>query len=292
MQRFQLLLLTAGRRLWRGMRPADFDGSWQRSVGPQMVAFTAGAQLAAATAATQYVPAVLAETDQPDEPLAAVRPQAFAGVASDGRDLGSLLEGSVRVSKMYVARGWDGGDALAQGQRWLEQALQTIATDAARDAVAAEIMVREKARWVRIVNPPCCSRCAVLAGRTYSWNADFARHPQCDCFALPVIVANPEAFQADPRELYKRGLITDLTKAQRQRLDEGASMSKVLNESRDRWRARLTEQRNSDEEAAKRASWGTPTDLPPAGTSIHDLFDRLTSRVDALAALRAAGIAE
>jgi hypothetical protein len=49
------------------MAPADFDGSWQR-IAPRMVAFTSGAQLAAAQAAGSYVPAVLRLHGPSDEP--------------------------------------------------------------------------------------------------------------------------------------------------------------------------------------------------------------------------------
>lgn len=275
------------------MRPADFDGSWQRSVGPQVVAFAAGAQLAAAQAATAYVPAILGETGQPDEPLARVRPQAFAGVASDGRPLDTLLEGSVRHAKAQVALGVAADGALSYGLRWLEGALQTVATDAARDAVAAEVMVRERMGWVRAVNPPCCSRCAVLAGRWYSWKADFARHPRCDCFAIPSLENRAGDFTTDTRLLVDRGMVTDLTRAQRQRLNEGADLSRVLNESRDRWRARLAEQRRADKRrVARQSPIPASEQRAPSTTSIHDFMQHLTDRVSALGELRRAGIAE
>jgi hypothetical protein len=287
LQRYQLLLVFGGRRLWRGMSQ-DFDASWSR-IAPSLTALTAGAQLAASTAGVQYVPAVLAETGQPDEPQAAVRPQAFSGVASDGRSLTGLLEGSVVAAKRAVARGADGGDALAAGQRWLEQALQSAVSDAARDASQAAVAVRPRMQWVRVVNPPCCSRCAVLAGKVFGWNASFPRHPRCDCLALPVTVGNADSYLTKPDELVRRGLVHDLTADQRQRLDGGADLVKVLNESRDRWRVQLA----ADRRAVKRRgeSWGPAGDQPPPGTTIHELFARLTSQVDAAKAMRSAGIA-
>jgi hypothetical protein len=180
LQRYQLLLVFGARGLWQQMSPSDFDRSWSR-IAPSLEALTSGAQVAAATAGVAYVPEVLAETGQPDRPQARIRPQAFAGVASDGRSLAGLLAGSVVTAKRAVTRGLDGGDALAAGQRWLEGALQTAVTDAARDATAASIVARPDVGWVRMVNPPCCSRCAVLAGRVYKWNDGFQRHPRCDC---------------------------------------------------------------------------------------------------------------
>lgn len=314
LQQYQLLLLVAGRRLWQGMRPDAMDVSWQRIVA-RLVAFTAGAQLAAAQAGVAYVPAVLEETGQPDEPLASVRPQAFSGVASDGRSLEGLLTGALVTSKRAAAseryvnekgrrvfvRGMDGGDALELGQKWLETALRTAVEDAARDATAASIAARPGLGWVRMVNPPCCSRCAVLAGRVYRWNDGFLRHPGCDCLHIPSTVANADSFLADPNELVRRGLVTDLSQNQRDRLADGANLPRVLNESRDRWRERMAADRRArgpvDRLGRRRgadwAGWNAGgTNPPPVGTTIHQLIDRLTSQVEAARAMRAAGIAD
>ncbi len=280
LQQYQLMLLVAGRRLWSRMAPDNFDGSWLQ-IAPQMVAFTAGAQLAAAQAGVGYVPAVLEETGQPDEPDAAVRPQAFSGRASDGRSLPGLLEGAVVASKRAVVRGLDGGDALAYGRTWLEQALQTAVTDAARDATAASIIARPGIGWVRVVNPPCCSRCAVLAGRFYRWNEPLKRHPQCDCLNQPTSEADADRYIVDPRELVRRGQVTDLTRGQRERLDEGADLVRVLNESRDAWRVRM----EADRRAARRQQ------QPASTATVRDFMASLTSRVEAVDAMRAAGIA-
>src|SRR5690606_32784856 len=39
--------------------------------------------------------------------------------------------------------------------------------------------------YTRMLNPPSCSRCAILAGRWFRWNDGFQRHPQCDCVHIP-----------------------------------------------------------------------------------------------------------
>jgi hypothetical protein len=298
MQRYELLLVTAGRRLWKRMAPDALDASWQQ-IAPQMVAFTAGGQLAGAQAGLSYVPAVLEEMGTPVKPLVDVRPQAFSGVASDGRSLAGLLEGAVVDTKRAITRGLDGGEALLNGQRWLEQALQSAVADAVRDATAASIVARPGVGWVRMVNPPCCSRCAVLAGKVYKWNSGFARHPRCDCLHIPTTVANADSYLTDPTELAKRGLITDLSQGQKDRLAGGADLTKVLNESRDAWRARMAadyraeKARKAAEKAGKATGWnGGGSNPPPVGTTIHDLMARLTDRVQAADAMKAAGIAD
>jgi hypothetical protein len=289
LQRYQLALLSIGRRLWRRVLPGDLDGSWQR-VMPQMVAYTAGAQLAAAQAAVQYVPAVLEETGQPDRPQAAVRPQAFSGVSYDGRPLDTALEGGVRHTKLLIGAGREPAEALVGGRKWLEQALQTAVADAARDATAAQIAVRERMGWVRMVNPPCCTRCAVLAGQWYRWNDGFLRHPGCDCVHIPTAENASGDYVTDPKMLVERGLITDLTKGQRQRLDDGADLTKVLNESRDAWRARMALERKRAKAGLRTPQgWAQGQQLPPGG--IQDFLSHLTSRVDAINELKRRGIA-
>jgi hypothetical protein len=295
LQRYQLLLLSAGRRLWSTMTP-DFDTSWQR-IAPRLTVFTAGAQFAAATAAVGYVPAALEETGQPDNPEATVRPQAFAGVASDGRSLEGLLQGAVAASKRAVGRGLGPTEALLGGRTWLEQALQSAVADAARDATAASLVTRPGMGWVRMVNPPCCSRCAVLAGKWYRWSDGFLRHPRCDCVHIPARENRADDFVTDPEALVRRRLVTDLSQDQRKRLDGGADLVKVLNESRDRWRVRMAADRRKqgpvDRLGRRRPTgWAGGTNPPPPGTTIHQLMDRLTSRVETLQAMRQLGIAE
>jgi hypothetical protein len=289
LQRYQLMLLVAGRRLWSRMAPADLDGSWAR-IAPQMTAFTSGAQLAAAQAAVAYVPAVLEETGQPDRPEAAVRPRAFSGVTSDGRSIPGLLEGSVVATKRAIERGTSPADALVGGQKWLETALQGAVSDAARDATAAQIVVRPEMGWVRMVNPPCCSRCAVLAGQFYQWNTGFQRHPRCDCVHIPSQENRGGDFVTDPKLLVDRGLITDLTPGQKSRLADGANLPKVLNESRDRWRERMAADRRAQRELSKRQQWAGAE--PGPARTVNDFMAHLTSRADAINAMKSAGIAE
>jgi hypothetical protein len=121
------------------------------------------------------------------------------------------------------------------------------------------------------------------------------RHPRCDCLLIPARENVAGDFTTDPAQLVRRGLITDLTPAQRERLADGADLSRVLNESRDRWRQRMVAQRRAERSAnravARAQSWGRGGNAPQA-TTIHDLFTTLTSRVDTLRAMRAVGIAD
>ena len=162
----------------------DFDASWQ-TVGPRLRVVTAAAQLSAASSSVPYLPAVLAETDQPDNPVAAIRPRGFAGVASDGRPLESFLYGAV-IDAKKARREMSTPEALARGGRWLDKATETIIADTSRAAEATGIAARpDIGGYVRSTGASACSRCAVLAGKFFRWNTGFARHPRCSCTHTP-----------------------------------------------------------------------------------------------------------
>jgi hypothetical protein len=107
--------------------------------------------------------------------------------------------------------------------------VQTQVSDASKQAASVSMTARG-ASYVRMVNPPCCKRCAVLAGK-YSGPEAFDRHPGCDCVAIPTTVAHPD-------EPLGAGIspdqIKDLTVAERKALDEGADLSRVVNAGRGR----------------------------------------------------------
>lgn len=219
------------RKAWRRMGP-DFDASW-RNVRSHVHALVTQAQMSAAAMGSQYIGDVLEETGQDAEPVAQVRPETFGGVASDGRPLDSLLFGGVVTAKQAVDAGESPTEALAQGQRWLDMAAWTQIADAARGGSAVAMVARPKVTgYVRMVNPPCCSRCAILAGRWYRTNTGFQRHPRCDCTHIPAAESMAGDFATDPHELLRNGQVNDLTKAQQQALDDGADLNRVVNARR------------------------------------------------------------
>jgi hypothetical protein len=275
-QRLQLVLVAAGRKAWSRML-ADFDASWA-SIAPSLLGVASAAQLAAARTASAYVPAVLDEIGQPDLPDARVRPQAFAGVAADGRSLDGLLRGSVVRTKLALGNGTGQAEALARGGRHLDMLLQGVVTDAARGVTQAEVAVRDNVGFVRMVNPPCCGRCAILAGKWYRYNAGFPRHPRCDCTAIPATENVAGDLLTSPQALFSAGHVQGLTKREADRLANGDDLVSVVNESRDMWRARLSEQRIAEKSNAKTARMG-----------LEDLFASTRSRTEALDAMKAQG---
>ncbi len=196
-----------------------------------------------------------------------IDPSRFAATASDGRDLGSLLD-QVPFS-VYRRSQVDDVTvevAVADAQPFLDRVVHTQITDASREAdqvvitgsevtALAPTPVREpitptqrnprvevrqpaprdepaldpvddpnfdpfarrrreqrlaeaKRRnrspigWIRMLTPPSCGRCAVLAGRWYGWNEGFQRHPNCDCRHIPALEDDGGDLTTDPKRYF------------------------------------------------------------------------------------------
>jgi len=220
-----LATVAATRREWLRMG-SEFDASWAR-IGPRITLLTASAQLGAARNGAAYVPRVLAELGQSVDPLAEVDPRAFAGIASDGRPLDSLLYGGVTTAKT-AAHTMSPTEALKVGGSWLDMAVHTQVADAGRGASGVAITARPKVGWIRQPSGSSCRRCAPLLGKWFRHNEGFDRHPKDDCFHLP----STEAGSPDLLESASPDQITGLTVAERKALDEGADLNQVLNASR------------------------------------------------------------
>lgn len=219
--------LALVRREWSRMGP-DFDVSWA-ALGRRILLLTTSAQLGAARSGAAYVPATLAELGTPVDPVAEVVPTAFAGVASDGRPLVSLLGESVIKAKVARGEGAPVADALTVGGRALDMYVHTQVADAARDAASVAIAARPRTGWVRMVNVPCCPRCAILAGKWFGWNDGFERHPQDDCRHIPCVEDVAGNVGTSPEALFAGGHVRGLTKGQRAALDAGADPGQVVN---------------------------------------------------------------
>jgi hypothetical protein len=101
----------------------------------------------------------------------------------------------------------------------------SVVQDAGRAAESVSVAARNVSH-VRQVNPPCCSRCAILAGRVYRWSDGFQRHPGCDCTMIPTTTVT---YRQDPDELVRSGQVRGLSQADQQALRNGADLNQVVN---------------------------------------------------------------
>ncbi|MFE7398842.1 hypothetical protein [Streptomyces sp. NPDC057557] len=173
-------------RLWSQLDRRDFSASWRGSVGPRVLRALAAGQLASAAAADEYVDAVAAAEGAGSDRMGRVRPEGFAGLAADGRSLDSLMYLSVITSKTRIAAGQPVDDALMAGLRQALRIGSSEVTQAGRGAIGASMAGKRTIQgYVRVVQPPACARCIILAGKEFGWNSGFQRHPKCDCIHLP-----------------------------------------------------------------------------------------------------------
>ncbi len=178
-QRLAVAAATAGARVWRQVDAGRVVASW-RLLLPQLLVVLVGAQQAAAPAADAYTDEVLGEQGVDFDPVGRVDATAFAGLASDGRDLDSLLMSPAFAVLTAVGSGAAQGRALAGGLASLDMIARTQVADAGRAADQVAIVARPQVTgYVRMMVGRTCSRCAILAGRRYAYNAGFARHPRC-----------------------------------------------------------------------------------------------------------------
>lgn len=189
---------AAVQRLWRRMGD-DFDASWLR-VAPQLLAVLDEAQATVSRQALAFVPAVLAETGQLVRDLEyEISPVSMVGTAGNGLPTDSMAYGAVTRSRTAIAAGATVDEALAQGGRWLNMAASTLLSDTARTMEQMASHARRVGGYVRMLEPPSCGRCAVMAGKWFRTNAGFQRHPRCDCRHIPASESVAGDLTVDPK---------------------------------------------------------------------------------------------
>jgi hypothetical protein len=179
-------MVAAGSQ-WEHLDTDDLSGSWVSQVAPRVLAVATAAQLQAAQAAAEYVPAAVLAQEGVPVAAGVVAAEALAGIASDGRDLLSLLTMPIGLMKRLIGDGATVEDASGQALRNLLMLVGTQTADAGRVATGVGIVSDTTcAGYERVVTLPACGRCIVLAGRAYPHSEGFLRHPRCDCQMVPV----------------------------------------------------------------------------------------------------------
>lgn len=219
-------------RLWRQVDQADIARSWTLLL-PRLLILLTAAQRDAAGQAGEYVAAALAEQGVTPRPVR-INPDAFGGLASDGRELGTLLLQPIVTSKVALAAGAGPGRALTAGRAALQMIVGTQVADAGRAADGVALTGQRTATgYVRMVVGKTCSRCLILAGKRYRWNQGFRRHPRCDCRHIPVAENVPDDVRTDPeaafRSMSREEQDKVFTTSGAAAIRDGADMGQVVN---------------------------------------------------------------
>lgn len=289
-QRLQSQAAFAARRAWGQVQAGLISQSWEiilRNSG--LIATVSAAQVANATAGASYSADALAQQGLYEPPEAFVNPAGFAGVAADGRSLEGLLYSTAPYVKSLIGGGMDVSTAMGAGAKHVQMLAKTTVADAGRGAAGVDIASRRGVGYVRMLNPPSCSRCSVLAGKFYRWNAGFRRHPGCDCVHVAstdkaVNGGESEGLIHDPYE-YFNGLSQAeqnklYTKAGAQAIRDGADLFQVVNSRRGMKPGGLV----TTEGTSRRGSFGRKGRLTPEG-----IYSQNLSRTETLKLLEANG---
>jgi hypothetical protein len=237
--------------IWATVNSEQLLASWTSGVLERIFSLVSLGQYTVASQARSFVKETLsvqgAEVDIPE-----IDPFRFAGISSDGQSLDSLLTGAVAHTFERLGRGDSSAAALKAGADFLTLATSTQISDAGRAADQVAITAAEptspdfeaagpaptepkKLRygWVRMLTPPSCSRCAILAGQFYKWNDGFLRHPMCDCRHIPAIEAVALDVETDADEYFNSLTREEQNKyfgvANSRAIRDGADIYQVVN---------------------------------------------------------------
>ena len=172
------------RALWRSARASDFNTAYQR-IQPRLNTLIMSRQKKIANLFFASEPMIMEsfnstvnlDTDY-DFNL-----DSLAGTAGNGEPVDAVLSVAIIRGKQAILR----GESTVSAQRIigdeLARRVASILSDTARTASLVSAKSRSPyAHYVRVLTPPSCGRCAVLAGQ-FSGKIAFERHPNCDCTA-------------------------------------------------------------------------------------------------------------
>jgi hypothetical protein len=236
-QRLSEAAARVAAQAWGQVDPDDILRSWLGQL-PELTTAVSGAQLRAAQDADSYTTDVLEAQGLDAAADAQVANRAFAGVASDGRSLATLLANPAITALSAIKDGVDVARALAAGHANLDMIVRTQVADAGRVADQAALVARPSATgYVRVAVGKTCNRCMILAGKRYRWNDGFLRHPRCDCIHLGCEIAEAAHLVQDPEELYARMSPAERTRAgftaaDQAAIRDGADLNAVVNAHR------------------------------------------------------------
>jgi hypothetical protein len=248
-------LLQETKAAWYAMQLSDLQASFVHEFLPRVLPRVVTAQTAAAALGSKGIVAQLpprtidyrkpgqskllpAITVHP-QPVPRVNPAAFAGAASNGRPLDSLLAQPLIDVYKDVKNGTPTAEAMRSGFDSLDRILTTQVQDAARSAESVTMVVHRVTYYIRVVEPGACGRCLILAGAHYKVNTGFLRHTSCRCHHEPHVAVYDDS--VDPAEQSAREIFAGMsvdeqnrafTVAGAQAIRDGANMPRVVNSRR------------------------------------------------------------
>ena len=170
--------------IWQQMNPDQLDDSWA-GLAPALMTQVNAAQFAGVSTSNAYVTSLSDEYGF-NADSGRINSRAFLGVDGSGRSNESLLHGAVTTTKTATGAGFGRTESFQAGSVFLAAMLKTVLADISRSSDLTAATGQGYTRYVRVINPGACSRCAILAGIS-SYKTAFRRHPACRCGTAPIV---------------------------------------------------------------------------------------------------------
>lgn len=235
-----LVAAAAGRaagQAWSEIRLDRIAASWLDLMYSRVLHIVTAAQLTAARGASSYVERI--RRIRRRDSVGRIEPRRLVGVTSDGRPMPEALTIPARTTLRAIREGAPPERAAVLGATQLDMIVRSEIADTGRVATGVEITATPTLGYVRMLNPPSCSRCVILAGKYFRWNAGFQRHPRCDCIHIPATEDQTDDLRTDPRAYFDSLSEAEqnriFTNAGAQAIRDGANIGQVVNA---RWRGR------------------------------------------------------
>lgn len=233
-------------------------------------------------------------------------PGAFAGVSSYGFPISEPI---VATIDQYVPAPVEPlPDAWWDDAREFMAAIETLiaseVADAGRTASQTEFVARpDWQNYVRMLTPPSCPRCAILAGRIYRDLDAFRRHPGCNCAMVPVQdweAAHDAGLASSFADAFERGQVRGLSQYDAQAIRDGADPARIVNAYRSTgvpgitsaYRTELFGRRNvkaTYDATTKRSAWRKANPTRLVRLRPESIYQFAESREDVLRLLRLYG---
>ena len=165
---------------WKQQAREDFSTAFIESM-PSVLDTLDTAQEELATFAMETTPQVMAAMSgsNPAPPAYTVSPSQWVGYVGNGDVSLDNLMPSLYAGKNAITQGLPVQTAISRISNGLAERSRTLLADTFRSASIVSAKSRHiNALPVRVLTPPSCKRCLMLAGMQLG---DFQRHPHCDC---------------------------------------------------------------------------------------------------------------
>lgn len=195
----------AAYRAWDEVDPGLISESWEQ-VLPPLAAVVAEEQARVADSAVKAARDTSVVTGQYRLPESFPDQRKLVGYGSEGVPLEDALYSPAMGAKKRILRGASVPEAMLYGATAVMSLASTIVADTGRESGHLDLISRNQAGYVRVVEPGACSRCIILAGKFFRWNAGFLRHPACQCEHMPAKSkdwAVDEGWYADPYDAFR-----------------------------------------------------------------------------------------